>query len=156
MPVASRADARAEMYDLLRVAWAADVTSQDIPILWDGKKGAVPTAGAGAVNAPNWARVSLKHNPDPTGGTQASAGADADGTTVYDREGHVFVQIFVTDGKGLRLSDDLGTIAQKAFQGKTTSPGGVWFRHVRIVEVGESGDWYQTNVIAEFVYQEVT
>lgn len=158
MPVTNRGDARAEIYALFQTAWLADALSDGVPVLYEGKKATVPTdAESGEpVDAPSWARVSLRHNTDQTGGTQASAGGDANGTRVYDREGVVSVQIFTTPGKGLRLADNLGSIAQKAFQGKTTSPGGIWFRHVRIVEVGASGDWYQTNVLAEFVYQEVT
>ena len=157
MPVTNRGDARAEIYALFQTAWLADALSDGVPVLYEGKKATVPIdAESGEpVDAPTWARVSLRHNTDETGG-QDGAIAGADSTRTYDREGVAFVQIFTTPGKGLRLADNLGSIAQKAFQGKQTSPGGIWFRRVRVVEVGESGDWFQTNVVAEFVYQEVT
>lgn len=159
MPVTSRAEARNEIYTRFQTAWLADADSADVPVIYENKKATVPTSPETGepVDAPTWARVSLRHNPDISGGTQASAGADStgSGTRVYERQGIVFVQIFETRGKGLRSSDDLATIAQKAFQGKET-PSGIWFRHVRAIEIGEAGDWYQTNVLAEFVYQEVT
>jgi hypothetical protein len=157
--VSDRAQARAEIYDLLNTAWLADVASQDVPLLWENKRppASVELSEAGEpVNAPSWARASIRHNTDASGGQEASAGGDSSGsgTRVYDREGVVIVQIFTTPGKGLHLADDLGTIAERAFQGKETVPGAVWFRNVRTFDVGRSGDWHQTNVVAEFSYQE--
>jgi hypothetical protein len=39
------------------------------------------------------------------------------------------------------------------FQGKST-PGGVWFRDVRLLETDAEGHWSQVNVVADFTYDE--
>jgi hypothetical protein len=65
------------------------------------------------------------------------------------------VQIFTFYGKGGSLSDDLATIAKNAFEGVTTSPGRVIFRDVRSQEIGQEGQWFQTNVLADFEYDEI-
>lgn len=157
MPVTSRADARSEIYACFRVGWFADADAATIPVIYEGKKppASIELSETGEpVNAPRWGRMILRHNPDATGGQEAAL-AGSDGTRTYDREGIFMFSIFTTPGKGLRNADELGSIAQKAFQGKQTASG-VWFRHVRAYEVGKFGDWLQTNVVGEFIYQEVT
>lgn len=99
--------------------------------------------------APPWARVTVRHtNPGlesfgPIGGTRRR-----------ERFGLVTVQIFTKVGPGLLLADLLSKIARDSFEGKST-PSGVWFRNVRINEIGKSGSSWQTNVVGEFVYDEV-
>jgi len=72
----------------------------------------------------------------------------------YEREGIVTVQIFTPFGSGLSQSDSLAKIAYDSFEGVDT-PNGVWFRNVRVNTVGHSGEWFQVNVIADFIYEEV-
>jgi hypothetical protein len=66
----------------------------------------------------------------------------------------VTVQVFVPNGQGVTLADRLCKIAAEAFEGRHT-PGGVWFRNVRMREVGPDGPWVQHNVVAEFTYDEL-
>lgn len=44
-------------------------------------------------------------------------------------------------------------VARDAFEGQCT-PGGVWFRDVKVVEVGADDAWYHWNVLAEFRWEE--
>ena len=55
----------------------------------------------------------------------------------------------------MTLSDQLATIVKDAFEGVATSPGRVLFRNVRYNEVGQDGQWFQQNVLADFEYDEV-
>ena len=96
-----------------------------------------------------WARVILRH----TTGRQATL-ANAQGQSRFRREGILTVSVFVKRGFGLPRSPDLATIVRDAFEGKS-SPGGVWFRNVRIVEVGADGSWFIKNVVVEFTYDEI-
>lgn len=96
-----------------------------------------------------WARISLRHR---TGGQTAISGAD--GKRRYDREGVVTVQIFIPNGKGLSQGYSLGKIVVDAFEGKAT-PSQIWFRDVINKEIGPDGEWFQFNVTAEFMYDEI-
>ena len=62
--------------------------------------------------------------------------------------------MFVPVGDGLSGARVLGKVVVDAYQGKST-PGGAWFRNVRLQEVGPDGNWSQVNVVAEFTYDEI-
>lgn len=96
-----------------------------------------------------WARVNLQH----TGGGQASLTGGL-GTTRWGREGFLTVQVFAPAGEGLSGAHTLAKIISDAFEG-TSTVNGVWFRNVRVNEVGEDGDWYQVNVVIDFEYDEI-
>lgn len=67
---------------------------------------------------------------------------------------HVTIRAAVRKG-GLTIADNMSTIMETAFFGKTT-PNGVWFREVIGREVPAKDGNVQTEVSAEFVYQELT
>jgi hypothetical protein len=92
-----------------------------------------------------WARILVKH----TQGGNASISSKR-----FMRSGVIFVEIYTPVGGGFTQADDLAKIAMDVFQGKST-PGGVWFRNVRLVETDAEGHWSQVNVIADFTYDEV-
>lgn len=96
-----------------------------------------------------WAVVTLNHSS----GFQATL-SGASGSRTFARLGFVTVQIFTPSGKGLQESYDLCKVVSDAFEGVST-PGGVWFRNVRLNEVGRDGEFHQLNVIAEFRYDEI-
>ena len=98
-----------------------------------------------------WARVAIQHNVAGQG-----ALSNAAGSRLWERFGFVTIQIFVPLelGQGLSLDAQLATIAKNAYEGKHTASS-VWFRNVRINEVGEEGVWFRTDVIADFTYDEV-
>ena len=93
-----------------------------------------------------WFRVNVKHSD----GDQVSLGEA--GTRKFSRDGIVTVQIFIPAGaRGLALADRLGKMTVDAFEGKAAA--GVWFRRVKLVEVGPDGPWFQYNVTAAFTYE---
>jgi len=61
--------------------------------------------------------------------------------------------VHVPRGRGFALADQLSKIAADAYEGQA-SPGGVWFRDVRVNEVPGQAGWYQVNVLVEFSYDE--
>lgn len=96
-----------------------------------------------------WARVTIQH----TDGGQGSLTGGL-GTTRWTRFGILTVQLFVPSGEGLSEAHTLGKLVTDAFEGVSTT-NGVWFRNVRINEIGPDGEWYQVNVLVDFTYDEV-
>lgn len=132
-------EARDEILALFRTA--AEANASGVPVLyWDAPDDDdEPQDGTD-----RWMRVTVRHT---TGNN------DAIGNTLFQREGTVTVQIFGILGNGLSIVDELSKVCLDAFQGKST-PGGVWFRNVRLNEIGHDGDWFQSNVLADFEYTE--
>jgi hypothetical protein len=142
----SIATARDDILSLFYSAWNAGPPSQGIAVVYDDTMGSTPKDGQPALP---WARAVVKH----LNGGQASL-ANFNGTSRYRRAGIFTVQVFTPYGGGLSLSDTLVSVIVNAFEGKA-STNGVWFRQVRINEVGQDGLWYQTNVLINFEYDEV-
>jgi hypothetical protein len=132
--------ARDEVLTLFKTAW--DAGAPTVPLRYWDKKSAIPGTSNDA-----WADIQMQW----TGGEQRGFGL---GTRRYNREGIVTVKIFTPFGDGLIQADSLTKIAADAFEGVDT-PNGVWFRRVRVNHVGQRGEWYQTNVLADFFYDEV-
>lgn len=137
---ATYAVARDEITRQVHSAWVT--ANPSYPMLFDDRKGQKP-----ATDIP-WARLTVQHNR----GDQEAL-ANAIGRRLFSRDGLVIVQIFTPAGEGLRTSDALAKVVSDALEGKAT-PNGVWFRNVRLREVGPDGAFHQVNVIAEFVYSE--
>jgi hypothetical protein len=139
--------AKDEMFAALKTLWDAEtpaVYGGAIPtIFWDGVPPAQPVATA------SWAFVTLRH----VAGSQVSL-SDPAGLRRFEKNGIITVSVFSPLIKGLALGEKLAEIAKKSFEGKST-PGGVWFKNVRIVEVGPDGPWFMWNVLAEFRYDEL-
>lgn len=95
-----------------------------------------------------WLISTIRH---VTGRQQTLGGV---GGRAFQRTGIIFLQIYTRVGKGLQESYQLAKVLVDAFEGKS-SPNGVWFRNVRINEVGKDGTFSQTNVTVEFQYNEV-
>lgn len=95
-----------------------------------------------------WVRIQLRHN---TGGQETLGPPEQQ---KFEREGVITVQVFTPLGDGRLKSDRLSQNALRAFEGKVAKKGTdeVWFRRVRMTEVGRSDAWYQVNVTAEFEY----
>lgn len=135
--------ARNEIIAQFRTTWLADGNSSGIPILFANVGGQViPTSGA-------WVRITVQH----TEGSQPTL-SGATGARRFRRFGFVTVQVFTPTGFST-LADVLTMIAASAFEGITTSPGRVMFLRVRPVEIGQEGNWFQTNVLSDFQYDEV-
>lgn len=139
----TRKEAIDEIGALFKAAW--DTTGYGTRVKYDN----VGTTSVPPADQVPWARVSLRHVTS----RQASL-AGANGTRRFRRTGVLTVQVFEPPGRGLSGGTDLAKIVQDAFEG-ITSPGGVIFRDVAINEVGPDGDFYQTNVVAFFEYDEI-
>lgn len=96
-----------------------------------------------------WARATLRHgagrNSSLTGGI---------GNQRFERTGNLIVQVFVPTGEGLTEGLTLAKVVSDAFEGVSTTSG-VWFRNVTINEIGPDGQWFQINVLIDFIYDEV-
>ena len=144
MTVSDITQARDEILGTFRTAWLADPISQDAPIFyWDRPDAEPPSSGS-------WCRITVRH----ARGEQATLSGET-GQREFEHGGLVTVQIFAESGEGGTESDQLAAIAKNSFEGVTTSPGRVLFRNVRFNEVGQDGQWFQINVLADFEYDEV-
>lgn len=95
----------------------------------------------------SWIQFVIRH----ASGRQASLGGV--GNRDFERLGTAVAAIFVPIGKGLSESYDLAKTVADAYEG-VQSPNGVWFRNVRIQEIGRDGQFHQTQVLVEFAYYE--
>lgn len=128
--------ARDEILTLFYTAWVAHPDALQL-FFWDVRHDSPESTP--------FARIILRH-----------AEGNNDGITNkrFERSGVAIVQIFTLFGEGLSKSDILSKVAADAFQGKAT-PGGVWFRNVRLNEIGQDGEFFQVNILADFSYCEV-
>lgn len=142
--------ARDEMLSAFIDTWGADPSSSSVQVLYENVPGEPPTEVDPATGKlPPYVRVSVRHF---TGGQTTLSGAV--GTRTFRRDGLVTIQIFTPTGDGFVMSDTLVPIAKRAYEGKATASG-IWFRNVRNTEVGTSGAWFQTNILADFTYDEI-
>ncbi len=146
MPISTIAEARDEILLHFRTAW--DAGAPPVPrLIYDDRHRDLPD------DAP-YARITVRHNifeQATVGGRIGSGGAGQR----FHRFGIVTVQIFTVSGDGLSKSDVLVNLALDAFEGERTGSDRVEFRNTRINEIGQDGPWFQTNVIAEFVYDRI-
>lgn len=94
-----------------------------------------------------WASVIVRHaagKQDTLGGT---------GNRSFLRLGVCIITINTPSGSGLSEAYPLAKVVSDAYEG-VSSPNGVWFRNVRINELGRNGTFYQTNVLIDFEYTE--
>lgn len=138
---ATREQARDQISQTLVTVWPVDTDTG--ALFFDDLPGATPAADK------VWARLTIRHNE----GGQATL-TDQSAKKRYRRTGVVTVQLFTPNGGGLSKADKYVKIILDAFEGKTSS-GGVWFRNGRAREVGADGEFFQTNVLIDFEYDEL-
>ena len=141
--------ARDDILTLFKAAWDAGTESAGVKVIYPDVPADVPKTNTTSKNPSPWARITIQH----TDATQGSLTDDI-GHRRWSRSGFVSVQIFTAFGTGLSLADKLAMIAARAFEGRATASQ-IWFRNVRVQEIGQDGSWFQMNVIAEFTYDEV-
>ena len=144
MPL-TRTAARDEILTLVK--GVADGLTAFVAI-YDDTRQDVPKAESSPLLS--WARVLVRH----VTGTQAAL-ADFSGVRRFTKTGLVTIQLFTPTGDGLTLSDTLTEAFEAAVRTKST-PNGVWFRNVRSIEIGNDGPWFQTNILAEFEYDQIS
>jgi len=111
------------------------------PVVW----GDLP-ANPPASETP-WAGVKLLH----LGGGQASLSGET-GSRRFNRRGILRISISVPAGGGQTKAYQLAQLVANAYEDAKLD---VWFRNIRIKEVGASGAFEQIDVLADFSYDEV-
>lgn len=141
-------DARDEMFQLFDDGWAnVTVLPQPPEIRWQGKeKGEIPSD--------YFVRVSTQNVGQPQGGFYQGDGPGVS-PPVYDPFGLLFVQVHAPkDAEDSYRNGELLAIAGRdIFRGATT-PGGIWFRNCRYIEVPAEPKFYRWNVIVEWEFSE--
>lgn len=97
--------------------------------------------------AGSWVRVSISD----TGEGRLPPLVGEVGNRRYTADGILTVEIYALSGDGRTLAQQLGMAVLSAYRGKRT-PGGVWFRRERVVDVGPDGNWWHVNAIIEYQY----
>lgn len=141
--------AKDEMQTQFKTAWDADAESTGILVLYWDRPGEPPDGTDGNGNPLPYARVTIQH----VDGFQPTVGS-ANGKRRFRHSGFITIQIFTAFGTGGLKSDRLVKVVKDAFEGKTTASS-VIFRRVSPNEIGQSGAWFQTNVVIFFEYDEV-
>lgn len=86
-----------------------------------------------------------------SGGQQDTLGGL--GNRSFIRVGIAVARVFTQTGKGLSSAYALAKSIVDAYEG-VHSPNGVWFRNVRIQEMGVDGNFFELQVLIEFEYNE--
>lgn len=94
-----------------------------------------------------WAAVMVRH----AAGRQNNLGGI--GNRSFLRLGVLIITINTPSASGLSAGYQLAKVVADAYEG-ASSPNGVWFRNVRLNELGRDGSFYQMNVLADFEYHE--
>ena len=147
----THSQARDGLFERFNTDWTALAGAQNNGVVphvdWQGDDD-----GSKRDTSQPWARISIFHalsfqqTSGPVGGR------------IFQRTGSIIVNVFapLSSGEGLTQAEALATIAQNAFEGKTAGPGGcIWFRNVSINEIGPDGAWFQFNITADFLYDEL-
>jgi hypothetical protein len=143
--ITSMAQADKEMADLFRQSWEVGA---GFKCDWPNHKTEEHAEDE------TWARWAL----DYFGGRQVTMAKKTQ--RKFNRQGLIFVTVFTPLGGGLASARSAAEIAINTYEGERT-PGDVWFRNVRIESEGHgqgSGrnkSWWTTEVVAEFIYEQL-
>lgn len=124
-----------EMKRLFLNSWTAAGYSA-ANIRWNDVPGSVPTADV------VWCRVTVKH-------AEGNKRVLSAGANTHENTGTFWVQIFAPIGSGDTKGYPAAQAVVNMFRNSNTD---VWFRNARLKEVGTSGAFEQTNVLADFTY----
>lgn len=134
--IQSRTDFRDRMLTPLK----AVVDAASLYAIYDDTAKSVPTDGS-----VKWVRISVRHR----NGSRASLGR-MDGKGKHTQSGFVFVEIFTPREDGLVDSDILSAAFADSL--RNFSDGDIWIGETSEVEMGEDGNWFRSDVVAEFSY----
>lgn len=135
----SYSEARDAMLKVFMDAWVP----LGFPAVFTDVPGEVPTTQT------TWARATLRH----ADGGQASLTGPINGCVRWNNEGTIWIQVFAPVGDGSSAAYDAAHVVAVAYQGARDQE--VWFRNVRINEVGTRGAFEQINVLIDFTYDDV-
>lgn len=138
---ATLTQARDDLLSAVSTAWGATG-----PVDYEDQPNTVQIPPDGAIP---WIRVTIRH----TTGRQATL-SNAIGARRFRRFGVILVQVFSPLGSSMRDPETHTNLIVNALEGITTE-NGVITRNVRINEIGSEGIWFQTNVVADFEYDQI-
>ena len=141
---ATPTEARDDLYELVTEAWGdrGPIDYEQVPRSPDD--GPIPP-----LDMVPYIRMKMTHAT----GRQVTLSNEV-GNRRFRRTGVFAVQVFTPQGGSLRDAEELSKLVNDALEGQPT-PHGVLIRNVRMGETGSSGAWFQTNVTADFEYDEV-
>jgi len=108
-----------------------------------------PGAGGTAPSVNVWARATIRH----ADGFQSSLTGPLEGNKRFTNTGTIYIQVFSQVGKGDTTAYDAADAVALAYRNSRNLD--VWFRRVRINEVGARGAFEQVNVLINFSYDRV-
>jgi hypothetical protein len=139
------------MYSRVVTAWGTTLVDGDEVAVIDYED--KPRGEAEGPIPPNqlvpWLRLQVRHT---TG--RATTIGNHEGVKRHTRSGIFTIQVFVPFGGSLTEAEERAILVAHALEDKTKDRS-VMLRNVRINEIGSDGHWYQTNVLADFEYDEV-
>lgn len=133
-----------EMFAALKAGW--DASYPGLVVFWPDVAQDGPPQGD---PPPPWVRVTVDH----VASDERAYGGDRQHH--HEETGVLTAQCFQPRGAGLPDQYDLGKVTRNSLRNRRT-PGGVRFSNVRISEIGADGIWWQTNVLANFRYDQFT
>lgn len=142
MPITNTTAARDAIYGTLKDAVAASAYST-IPIYYPDV----------VKDSPDGDDEFIRVFVDLTNEVQKSLGEV--GNRRFRVYGMVMVQVFTKYGTGQVTADLISGVVKGAFRGVNTGADAITFRNARVVDVGHTGPYLQTNVFAEFDYDEI-
>lgn len=142
MPIASQTAARDAIYGRLKTVLDASAYSS-LPVYYSDR----------VKTSPDGDDEHLRAFVDLTNEIQRSLGEV--GNRRFRVYGLVMVQIFTKYGSGQENADLISGVVKGAFRGVNTGADAITFRNARVIDVGHSGPYLQTNVVAEFDYDEI-
>lgn len=146
MTISNTTEARSQIYERIRDAWVAQGQNRQLIHYQDR-----PTSNQFPPKNPTaaWMRARVEHLT----GTQATL-QNAVGSRRFRRFGRLVAQVMAPLGTSMQEPDRLGKAILDAVEGVETV-GGIYFFNVTMNEIGSDGHWFQTNIFADFRYDEV-
>ena len=142
------AEARDEIYGLFKTALEASPWNTTRVIYPNVETDALDSTPDVATQDPDdWIRASVTHYA----GRQTTIGGPL---KRFERLGAFRAEIYVARSRGMTRADAIAKVVSDAFEGQNTSSG-IWFRNVRMDEIGPDGIWFRVDVIADFRYDEI-
>ena len=128
---------------------ACDTMQTVFKTVWDPRVAVYPDV-PGSVppqDAVLWARVNIKHAVGRQGSLTGGLG-----TTVWERRGTLWIEVYAPVGDGLKAGRDAAQEIVNAYQAERS---GIWYRNIRMVEMGTDGAFERFDVKADFEYRDV-
>lgn len=139
----SLADARDTIISHFQNEWVNNMGLSQQNIFHQNRRSDKPEEGEFT-----WCRFSLFN----TSFNKSSLG-NFNGNSQYDRNALLLIELMTPIDNGI---DDVTTQSiLDIYEGGVPSLSGIWFRQVSVNEIGINDNWFQTNITAEVLYNQV-